>query len=81
MKPFLFIVFVLNAFNLCCQESWRLIPMIERNAYSILDGTIDNKYPISMYLELTWNYCGPNDNYKWNSRIIKGWYEWKRSTD
>ena len=31
-----------------------------------------------MYLELTWNYCGPNDNYKWNPRIIKGWYAYKK---
>lgn len=77
-KRFLFSVLLISSAQLYSQQAWELKPNIERNAYSILEGSIDAKYPISMYLEVTWNYCGPNDNYKWNPRIIKGWYEYKR---
>lgn len=60
------------------QQTWELQPRIERNAYTTLEGSIDNKYPISMFLKLTWDYCGSNNNDKWNPRIIKGWYEYKK---
>ncbi len=60
------------------QPEWKLTPTIERNAYTILEGSIDNKYPIEMYLEYTWNWCGESDNNRWNPRILKGWYLYKK---
>ncbi len=31
-----------------------------------------------MYLEWTSGYCGLNDNHRFDPRIIKGWYEYKK---
>lgn len=78
IKHCLLIFFLVGSVDVYCQQTWELVPTIERNAYTILEGTIDNKYPIRMYLEKTWDYCGPNDNYKWNPRIVRGWYEYKK---
>lgn len=65
--------FMLNSF-LYCQNNWEFSSRIERNNFYLLEGNIDNKYPIRMYLEETWDYCG-NGNAKWDPRIVKGWYE------
>ena len=72
------IYFTLYTINICCQPQWILVPKIERNAYTVLEGTIDNKYPISMYLEYSWDWCGPNGNNRWDPRIVKGWYQYKK---
>jgi hypothetical protein len=78
IKRFLTVLFLLNTVNVFCQPTWQLIPKIERNAYEVLDGSIDNKYPISLYFEFSFGFCGSNDNNRWNPRIIKGWYEYKK---
>ena len=78
IKIFLVIFLGVGSMKIFSQQSWELVPKIERNAYTILEGSIDNKYPIRMYLESTWRWCGPNDNYKWNPRIVRGWYEYKK---
>jgi hypothetical protein len=74
----LLLIFIVNSVIITGQPSWELIPKIERNAYYYLEGSIDNKYPISMYLELTGGFCGSSNNNRWNPRLMKGWYEYKR---
>jgi len=77
IKTNLILFFLLVTLKAFSQQTWQLIPNIERNAYYYLEGSIDNKYPISMYLELTGGFCGPNNNNRWNPRLMKGWYEYK----
>jgi hypothetical protein len=78
LKSLLSILFSFTAPNLYCQPQWQLIPKIERNDFYTFEGSIDNKYPILMYIAYTGDYCGSNDNDKWNPRIVKGWYQYKK---
>ncbi|MGB4846576.1 MAG: hypothetical protein WBP41_01590, partial [Saprospiraceae bacterium] len=72
IKTLLFILFLLETGILYSQQDWELKSRIERNAYTILEGSIDNKYPITMYLELVGGSCGQkeNANYRWHPRIM-----------
>jgi hypothetical protein len=78
IKVILIFFLLASSLEVYGQPSWKMTPKIDRNAYIILEGSIDNKYPISMYLEYSWNWCGANDNYKWNPRIIRGWYQYTK---
>lgn len=55
------------------QTEWRFKSEVEKNDYYLLEGTIADKYPITMYLEESGFFC--NYESRWNfSYGIKGWY-------
>lgn len=73
MKKITVLLFsILSVFSYA-QTNWSLEPNIEKNNYFLLEGTIGD-YPITMYLERTYNFCGEHQNNSWNARGLRGWY-------
>lgn len=66
------LMFLLAGVNMSAQPQWKFETKIERSTNYLLEGTIADKYQITMYLEYD-NFC-LYDN-KWNyARTLKGWY-------
>ncbi|MEL7421984.1 MAG: hypothetical protein AAFN81_03285 [Bacteroidota bacterium] len=76
------LILFLNNTVLIAQEAtnsdWSFEIQIEENEYYLFDGMINERYPIEMYLQLGWNFCGENDNNRWNARQLDGWYLYKK---
>jgi len=75
LSVFIFLVWGLLAFS---QAEWDFQPNIEKNEFYLFEGMIDDKYPITMHLELTWDFCGEGSNNRWKARGLKGWYKYDR---
>jgi len=60
------------------QAEWGFKTNVEKNEFSLFKGMIDDKYPITMYLEHTWDFCGYGTNNRWKARGLKGWYKYDR---
>jgi len=43
-----------------------------------LEGKIDEKYPIEMYLTESWGLCDDEKAYRWEARLFKGWYQYTK---
>ncbi len=75
MKKFLSAVIVLTCgFAAVAQSTWSFQPHIESHNFYLFKGKIDGKYPIKLYLEHTWRYCGSGNNNRWKARGLVGWY-------
>jgi len=60
------------------QSEWKFQPNFEKNEFYLFEGIIDEKYPIEMYLEQTWDFCGIGNNNRWKARGLKGWYRYTK---
>ena len=75
MKPILILIIQLIIVGATASQSnWDLKPKIEKEDYFLLKGNIGEKYPITMYLTYSWDYCGKRKDNRWNARGLKGWY-------
>jgi len=66
------IIFLLPSLNIFAQTNWHFEPKIERNTYYLLEGSIADKYPITMYLEYG-NFCLHYSRWDY-AKTLKGWY-------
>ena len=60
------------------QTEWKFQPKVEKNEFYLLEGKIDDKYPITMYLKQTWDFCGAGNNNNRKARGLTGWYEYSK---
>lgn len=73
----IFLILIIISFRVSAQRKWEFKTKIVGNEYYLLEGKIDNKYPITMYLEKTNNYClDEYDNLIGGE--IAGWYYYKK---
>ncbi len=72
----------LNISTLYAQEEtelgWSFTTQVEENEYYLFEGMINERYPIQMYLELGWDFCGEGYNNRWKARQLQGWYLYKK---
>ena len=68
----LFACLLFPALTAFSQTDWRFTSHIEREAYYLLRGRIDGRYPITMYLTLPMEFCGEARNVRWKERVIRG---------
>lgn len=73
MKVYIIVLtFLLISLNIFAQTNWYFEPKIERNNHYLLEGSIADKYSITMYLERD-GFC----LYEYRGNIVyrlKGWY-------
>ncbi|MDR1583630.1 MAG: hypothetical protein LBS55_10320 [Prevotellaceae bacterium] len=75
MKKIIILVALLMTTNAWGQTPWQFKSKIDRGETGfLLEGAIDNKYPITMYLTRD-NFCNTDNNNKWNyTFLLNGWY-------
>ena len=66
------LIFLLASVSTFTQAQWRFESKIERNNSYLYEGTIADKYPITMYLEED-GYCSSESRWDYGHRL-KGWY-------
>ena len=79
MKRFL-TVLILCHFGIMAvaQSAWEFKSSVEENNYYLLEGVIDSKYEINMFLKENWEFCGEGEIDRWRSRGMIGWYAYKK---
>lgn len=72
-------IFTLSACPLLAQSAtnWSFKTQIEENDYYLFEGTINERYPIKMYLEIGWDFCGEGNVNRWKARSLHGWYAYQ----
>ena len=60
------------------QSEWKFQTHIDNNEFYLFEGVINEEYPIEMYLEQTWDFCGTGNNNRWKARGLKGWYQYPK---
>ena len=73
MKTVFLIVSLISSHHLIGQANWSFVPKIDFDRYASYQGTINGKYPITMYLEESYKPC-KEDYSRWTPREVYGWY-------
>jgi hypothetical protein len=70
MKKIIILVALFMTTNAWGQTPWQFKSKIDRGETGfLLEGAIDNKYPITMYLTRD-NFCNTDNNNKWNYTFL-----------
>jgi hypothetical protein len=68
------LLFLFASVKTFAQPDWQFEAKIEKSTYYLLEGTIADKYPITMFLEVG-NHYDTKDRNRWNYAYqLKGWY-------
>jgi hypothetical protein len=59
-------------------QSWSFVTQIDTERYYLLEGTIDGRYPITMYLERGGVCDAEQMAHQWRPRLLRGWYAYDR---
>lgn len=73
MRISILAIFITASCNLLAQRKWSFETKIDFNTYSSYKGTINGKYPITMYLEESYETC-TEDYRRSTPRKVYGWY-------
>lgn len=75
MKKLLIYSLVFFSLNLKAQEHWLFKSQVSFDRYEIFKGTINGKYPITMYREESYESCSKYAS-RWTPRLVYGWYKY-----
>ena len=73
MRILVLILFIISSNSLFGQGEWSFKQKVDFDRYTTYQGTIDEKYPITMYLINSYESCS-EDYSRWTPRKVYGWY-------